>query len=73
MEPGHITPPWDPDNAMQIDHGNLHMRYLKEKDVVEIEPSTLEWGESKATISGAFSPCGTQRHADGLGFQAEGR
>ena len=32
------------------------MRYLKEKDVVEIAPSTLIWGDSKATFSGEFRP-----------------
>ncbi len=32
------------------------MRYLKEKDVVEIEPSTLSWGQSNATFSGEFRP-----------------
>ena len=56
LETGQITPAWDPDNAMRIDHGNLQVRYLKEKDVVEIEPSTLTWGQSKATISGEFRP-----------------
>jgi AsmA-like C-terminal region/Protein of unknown function len=51
---GHITPPWDPKNAMQIDSGNLHLKYFKRKRVVEIEPSTLAWGDSKATFSGSF-------------------
>ena len=41
---------------MQIDHGNLLVRYLKERDVVEIAPSTLIWGDSKATISGEVTP-----------------
>jgi len=51
---GHITPPWDPLNAMQVDGGNLHLRYLKENRIVEIEPSTLKWGPSEATVSGEF-------------------
>ena len=41
---------------MHIDHGNLLVRYLKERDVVEIAPSTLTWGDSKATISGEVTP-----------------
>src|SRR5262249_682920 len=56
LESGQITPDWDPDNAMRIDHGNLQMRYLKERDLVEIAPSTLAWGDSKATISGEIRP-----------------
>ena len=58
LEPGYITPPWDPKNAMKIDEGNLHVRYVKKNDVFEIEPSTLKWGQSQATISGEFRPAG---------------
>lgn len=58
LEKGYITPPWDPDNAMQIDEGNLHVRYAKKNGVFEIERSTLKWGESQATISGQFRPAG---------------
>ncbi len=53
---GQITPPWDPDTPVRIDYGDLHIRYLKETDVVEIAPSILVWGASKATISGEFHP-----------------
>jgi hypothetical protein len=56
LESGQITSQWDPDNAMRIDHGNLLVRYLKEKDVVEIAPSKLSWGESNATVSGEVRP-----------------
>ena len=63
LESGQITPAWDPDNAMRIDHGKLQVRYLKERDVVEIAPSTLAWGDSKATISGEVTPV---RDASGM-------
>ena len=33
----------------------------RRKDVVEIEPSTLKWGESQATISGEFRRVGDDR------------
>ena len=56
LEKGYITPPWDPENAMQIDEGNLRVRYAKKNDVFEIERATLKWGESQATISGQFRP-----------------
>ena len=56
LESGQITPQWDPEYAMHIDHGNLLVRYLKERDMVEIAPSTFTWGDSKATISGAVTP-----------------
>ncbi|MGH6734711.1 MAG: AsmA-like C-terminal domain-containing protein [Methyloceanibacter sp.] len=56
LAPGHITPPWDRDMPMRIDHGDFTVRYHKHNDVVEIAPSTLRWGKSKATISGEFRP-----------------
>lgn len=56
LESGQITPPWDPDSPLRIDSGKLNVRYLKEKDVVEISPSTLTWGKSKAVIGGEFRP-----------------
>jgi hypothetical protein len=58
LEKGYLTPPWDPDNAMQIDEGNLRVRYAKKNDVFQIERSTLKWGESQATVSGEFRPAG---------------
>ena len=63
LEAGQITPPWDPDSPLRIDEGKLAIRYVKETDVVEIEPSTLSWGESKATFSGEFRPV---RDANGI-------
>lgn len=63
LEAGQITPPWDPDSPLRIDKGKLAIRYVKDKDVVEIEPSTLSWGESNATFSGEFRPV---RDANGV-------
>jgi AsmA-like protein/uncharacterized protein DUF3971 len=56
LAPGQITPPWDRDTPIRIDHGDFTVRYLKDSDVVEIAPSTLRWGKSQATISGEFRP-----------------
>lgn len=56
LAPGQITPPWDSDTPVRIDHGDVTIRYLKGQDVVEIAPSTLRWGESRATFSGTFRP-----------------
>ena len=39
---------------MQIDSGNINVRYSKKEGVFEIEPSTIKWGKSHATISGTF-------------------
>ncbi len=73
LAPGQITPPWDRDTAMRIDHGNLKLSYLKEKDVVEIAPSTLAWGKSKATISGDVPPDARRGWlASLLGIRSEG-
>ena len=57
LAPGQITPPWDPDMPLRIDGGSLQVSYdAKGSGVIEIAPSTLHWGGSKATISGAFRP-----------------
>src|SRR6476659_788241 len=53
LEPGYITPPWDPKNAMKIDEGNLHVRYVKKNDVFEIEPSTLKLRANDAVLAAA--------------------
>jgi hypothetical protein len=61
LQPGYITPPWDPGNAMLIEHGNLRLRYLKKTGIIEIEPSTLGWGKSKTTIGGRFERVGEEQ------------
>jgi hypothetical protein len=63
LEAGQITPPWDPDSPLRIDRGKLNVRYQKDADVIEIAPSTLSWGQSKAVISGEFRPV---RDASGI-------
>jgi AsmA-like protein/uncharacterized protein DUF3971 len=63
LESGQITPPWDPDSPLRIDQGKLAIRYMKETDMVEIEPSTLSWGAGRATFSGEFRPV---RDANGV-------
>ncbi|MFO7477183.1 MAG: AsmA-like C-terminal domain-containing protein [Methyloceanibacter sp.] len=54
LESGQITPTWDPDSPLRIDRGKLAVRY--KKDLLEIAPSALHWGQSKAVISGEFRP-----------------
>jgi len=54
LESGQISPPWDPDSPLRIDSGDLRLRYLRQKDAVEIAPSTLRWGKSKVVVSGEF-------------------
>lgn len=56
MQSGDITPPWDAEGIMQIDSGDLHIRYAKDKDVAEIAPLTLRWGKSRVTVNGEFRP-----------------
>jgi len=56
LESGQITPSWDPDSPLRIDGGELRIRYQKDRDVIEIAPSTLRWGKSRAVISGEFRP-----------------
>jgi hypothetical protein len=62
LAPGQIVAPWDPDTPMRIDGGHLQVRYDKNKNLIELAPSTLVWGKSKATFSGTFRPI---RGADG--------
>ena len=73
LESGQITPPWDPDSPLRIDRGELNVRYLKERDVVEIAPSTLRWGGSKATFSGEFRPVRASWRGAVLELHPEGR
>jgi hypothetical protein len=56
LKPGALTPPWDPERAMQVDSGSLRVSYVKAEDRVVISPSTLRWGNSEATISGELTP-----------------
>jgi hypothetical protein len=56
LEAGQITPPWDRDSPLRIDRGKIVVRYKKEKDLVEIAPSMLQWGQSRAVIRGEFRP-----------------
>ena len=62
LKAGQITPPWDPDSPLRIDGGRVKVRYVEAKDAIEIAPSTLIWGESRATFSGLLRP---ERGADG--------
>lgn len=57
LAPGQITPPWDRDTPVRIDHGDVTIRYDERKKIVELAPSTLRWGKNaKATFSGTFRP-----------------
>src|SRR5665648_447221 len=56
LAPGQVTPPWDRDTPLRIDHGDFTVRYLRGTEVIEIAPSTLRWGKSQATISGELRP-----------------
>jgi len=63
LAPGQITPPWDRDTPLRIDHGDFTVRYLADKDLVEIAPSTLRWGKSQATFSGTLRPVRNAKRA----------
>ena len=56
LSAGHIRTPWDVKYPMLIDEGDLHVRYRAGDDKIEILPSTIQWGESRAVISGVFVP-----------------
>jgi hypothetical protein len=63
LAPGQITPPWDRDTPLRIDHGDFTVRFLQDRDLVEIAPSTLRWGNSQATFSGTFRPVRNAKRA----------
>ncbi|MGI9381742.1 MAG: AsmA-like C-terminal region-containing protein [Methyloligellaceae bacterium] len=56
LSAGHITVPWDRKRPMLIDEGDVHIRYRALDDRVELLPSTVQWGESRATVHGEFVP-----------------
>ncbi|MEG6509325.1 AsmA-like C-terminal domain-containing protein [Methyloligella sp. 2.7D] len=53
---GLITVPWEKEHPMEVDEGELHVRYQKDQRIVRLLPSSLSWGRSKIAISGAFTP-----------------
>lgn len=53
---GHVLIPWEKDYPILIDEGDLHLRYRADDDRIEVLPSTVQWGESRATLSGVFNP-----------------
>ncbi|HEX5931598.1 MAG TPA: AsmA-like C-terminal domain-containing protein [Methyloceanibacter sp.] len=61
LETGQITPRWDPDSPLRIDGGRVRLSYRKANGVIEIAPSTLVWGQSRATFSGEFRPARDER------------
>ena len=56
LSAGQVVAPWESKYPMLIDEGDLHVRYRADNDRVEILPSTIQWGESRVTISGEFTP-----------------
>ncbi len=56
LSAGHIQVPWSPENRMLVDEGLLHLKYEKSENRIAVLPSSLHWGESRATISGEFRP-----------------
>ncbi len=72
LSAGHVVTPWERKYPMLIDEGDLHVRYQAKDDRVEILPSTLQWGESRATISGEFTPKITDNQIKSWSFQLVG-
>lgn len=56
LKAGHIIAPWDLKHPMLIDEGDLHIRYQTSDDHIDILPSVIQWGESRARISGEMIP-----------------
>ena len=53
---GHIIIPWDLKRVLQMDSVSLNLRYEAKDGRIDILPSKVEWGQSRATISGTFHP-----------------
>lgn len=56
LKAGHIIAPWDTKHPMLIDEGDLHIRYETSDDHIDILPSVIQWGESRARITGEMIP-----------------
>src|SRR5690606_12206548 len=56
LKAGHIIAPWDLKHPMLIDEGDVHIRYDTRNDRIDILPSVIQWGESRAKIEGAMVP-----------------
>lgn len=55
LQPGDITVPWEKEHPIWIDSGEFHLAYPEGQDRVVVDPSTVRWGRSKITVSGAFN------------------
>ncbi len=70
---GHIVVPWDLEHPMLIDEGDFHIRYQAEGERVELLPSVIQWGASKATVEGLFEPIASVGGAKTWGFRLQAR
>lgn len=55
LQPGDITVPWEKEHPIWIDSGEFHLVYPEGKNRIIVQPSTVRWGRSKITVSGAFN------------------
>ena len=59
---GDVRLPWLGGLPLTIESGNLDLRYDPGARALQIEPSTLAWGQSRVTITGQVA---SQRETDG--------
>lgn len=71
LSAGHVIVPWDLEEPMLIDEGDFHVRYRAHDDRVELLPSVVQWGQSKATIEGVFEPVATTDGVKTWSFQLQ--
>jgi hypothetical protein len=55
LKRGKLLTPWLDGASVGIDSGTIGLRYLRAEQRLELEPSTVTWGESRVTLAGSVS------------------
>jgi hypothetical protein len=55
LKRGNLLTPWLDRASVGIDSGSIGLRYLPAQRRLELEPSTVTWGESRVTLVGSVS------------------
>jgi hypothetical protein len=56
LKRGAILTPWLDRASLGIDGGKINLRYVRDGQRLDVEPSTVSWGASRVTFAGAINP-----------------
>ncbi len=56
LKGGRLLTPWLEGASVGIDGGAINLRYVRDEQRLELEPSTITWGASRVTLAGSIAP-----------------